>query len=87
MMTQARKSHFVHISTDPDCWGSNPDGFDCVAEACRIRDAAEAAGIEVAFDTSRTAYQYDDDGRRRPEIEWFSEWCTAGYEWTDGGMD
>lgn len=78
-----KSTKFAHISTDSDCWGSNTDGFDCVAEARRIRDAAEAAGVDVACDDDRRGYQYDDEGNERVEIEWFERWCIDGHEWSD----
>ncbi len=82
-MSTRTATHFIHISTDSDCWGSNTEGFDCVTEAERIRDAAESAGIEVAFDVDRRNVNCNDDGSERTEIDWFGEWCTAGYEWSD----
>lgn len=83
MKTKTTSTSFIQVSTDSDHWGTNPAGFACVAEACRIRDAAEAAGAAVAFDTNSRAVDHDDNGNQRHEIDWFSEWCSAGYGWTD----
>jgi len=74
---------FIHISTDPDCWGHNAEDFDCVTEAQRIRATAEFAGIDVAFDVDRRAFQHAGDGSERREIEWFDKWCSEGHAWTD----
>ena len=82
-MTTTTSTKFAHISTEADAWGSNTDGFDCVAEARRIRDAAEAAGVPVAFDEHRRLQTYNEDGSERVEIEWFSTWCNVGHEWSD----
>lgn len=77
-------TRFIHISTDADSWGtSSGDAFDCIAEARRIRDAAESAGVAVAFDEHRRSVAYNDDGSDRHEIDWFSTWCNGGYNWTD----
>jgi hypothetical protein len=77
------KNSFIHVSTEADCFGQNVDGFDCIAEARRIRDAAEEAGIAVAFDEHRRTVAFNDDGSDRTEIDWFSTWCNVGHEWTN----
>jgi hypothetical protein len=83
ILVNTASTKFAHISTDADCWGANTNGFDYLAEARRIRDAAEAAGVDVAFDEDRRAYHRDDEGNERVEIEWFDRWCSGGYEWSD----
>ncbi len=78
---KTKTDSFIHVSTDSDCWGFNTDGFDCVAEARRIRDAAEESGVAVAFDINREHMRWNDS--ERYEIDWFSTWCTVGHEWSD----
>lgn len=70
---------FITVSSDPDAWGTSydGDGFDSVAESRKIRDAAEAAGVEV--------YDYYSKPRDRDEfdeIDWFEEWCSEGHTWS-----
>jgi hypothetical protein len=82
-MTTTTKAYFATVSSDADSWGCDLDGFDHIAEARRIRDAADAAGIPVAFDSSARHLRQNEDGTENYEIDWFSAWCSDGHKWTD----
>jgi hypothetical protein len=82
-MTTATNNRFITVSTDADSWGTNDEGFDHVAEARRIRDAAESAGVPVAFDKPSSPLRQNADGTENSEIEWFDVWCREGHAWTD----
>lgn len=76
---------YITVNDDIDYWcGSTPpDEFDSAAEASKIQSAAEAAGIPVIRDSMSRRQQYSDDGEELVEIDWFSEWCAAGYAWDE----
>ena len=70
---------FITINNDVDYWGSVPPDFDLDDEIRKIVDAAEAAGI-IVYDVCQPSQETRDNGT---EIDWFTEWCSAGHEWDE----
>lgn len=75
-------NRYITVNSGSDYWGNNVD-YDCEAEADKIQSAAEAAGIPVIRDVYHRHTQYTDDGEEMVVIDWFSEWCSGGYAWSE----
>jgi len=77
-MTIAREK-FITITDDIDCWGAMPPGCDLDSEITKIINAADDAKI-VVYHNRTPSQEVQDTGT---EVEWFTEWCGAGYEWDE----
>jgi hypothetical protein len=76
-------NYYITVNANSDYWGSNADDYDCESEANKIQSAAESAGIPVIRDVHHSRQQYTVEGDEMVEIDWFSDWCNAGYAWDE----
>lgn len=70
---------YITVSADISSWGEVPEGFDSGVEAHKICEAARQHGIVTYLD-ERPPMDMRDRG---DEIDWWSVWCSEGYDWCD----
>jgi len=76
---ESQRQTYITIKDDIDYWNQMPAGCDLDAEIAKITNAAKAAGIAV-YNDCQPPQEVRDNGT---EIDWYTEWCGAGYEWDE----